>query len=88
MSLQNKIRYQQEFLSYIDYVNPNLDPRWVVVTGLDTKYSPRFYAYCLKNGQTCQIKVRKNRKGGKNNYYLVNTYEDTPFNNGWHPLYG
>jgi len=82
MSLQNKIRYQQEFLSYIDYVNPDLDPRWVVVTGLDTKYSPRFYAYCLKNGQTCQIKVRKNRKGGKNNYYLVNTYEDTPFNNG------
>lgn len=82
MSLQNKIRYQQEFLSYIDYVNPDLDPRWVVVTGLDTKYSPRFNAYCLKNGQTCQIKVRKNRKGGKNNYYLVNTYEDTPFNNG------
>lgn len=82
MSLQNKIRYQQEFLSYIDYVNPDLDPRWVVVTGLDTKYSPRFNAYCLKNGQTCQIKVRKNRKGSKNNYYLVNTYEDTPFNNG------
>lgn len=82
MSLQNKIRYQQEFLSYIDYVNPDLDPRWVVVTGLDTKYSPRFNAYCLKNGQTCQIKVRKNRKGSKHNYYLVNTYEDTPFNNG------
>lgn len=82
MSLQNKIRYQQEYLSYIDYVNPDLDPRWVVVTGLDTKYSPRFNAYCLKNGQTCQIKVRKNRKSSKHNYYLVNTYEDTPFNNG------
>lgn len=80
--LRLKIMYQQEYLSYIDYINPNADPRWVVVTNLDTRYSPRFIAYCLKNGQTCPIKVRKNRKGSKHNYYLVNTYEDTPFNNG------
>ena len=77
-----KHNYQQEYLSYIDYINPDADPRWVVVTNLDTKYSPRFMAYCLRNGQTCPIKVRKNRQGGKNNTHLVNTFENTPFKNG------
>lgn len=80
--LRLKIMYQQEYLSYIDYINPDADPRWVVVTNLDTKYSPRFMAYCLRNGQTCPIKVRKNRQGGKNNTHLVNTFENTPFKNG------
>jgi len=80
--LRLKIMYQQEYLSYIDYINPDADPRWVVVTNLDTKYSPRFMAYCLRNGQTCQIKVRKNRQGSKNNTHLVNTFENTPFKNG------
>lgn len=81
MSLQDRIRYQQEYLSYIDYINPKADIRWVAVTNLDTKYSPRFTAYCLANGQTCQIKVRKNRKG-EHLSNVVNTFEDTPFNNG------
>ena len=60
-SLENLIRYQQEYLGYIDYTNPELDSRYVVVTNLDTKYSPRFIAYCLKNGKTMELKIHSTK---------------------------
>ena len=81
MSVKEKIKYQQEYLSYIDYTDPELDLRYIVVTQLNTNYSPKFVAYCLKNGQTCTMKVRKNRSG-KHIYSWMNTFKDTPFENG------
>lgn len=80
MSLKEKIKCQQEYLSYIDYTNPNMDKRYVVVTNLDTKYSPKFVAYCLRNGQTCTFKVRKNKKG--KSFDVKTSFNDTPFENG------
>ena len=55
--LRDIVRWQIEILGYTDYVNPNLSTRYVVVTELDTTYSPKFVAYCLKNGQTCPMKI-------------------------------
>ena len=80
ISIQEKIKYQQEYLSYIDYIDPDMDVRYIVVTNLNTNYSPKFTAYCLKNGKTCQIKVRKNKKG--KNPGVVNSFSDTPFQEG------
>lgn len=80
MSIREKIKCQQEYLSYIDYINPNMDKRYVAVTNLDTKYSPKFVAYCLRNGQTCAFKVRKNKKG--KSFDVKTSFNDTPFENG------
>ncbi len=80
LPLKDKIKAQQEFLSYIDYTNPDLDSRYVVVTNLDATYSPKFNAYCLKNGKTCPMKVRKTRSGKAAVVYT--TFKEKPFENG------
>ena len=63
-TLSQKIRYEQEFLGYIDYKDNKLDKRIVVVTKVDTTYSPKLEVFCLKNGQVAEIKIhkRKNQK--------------------------
>ena len=80
MTIKEKIKAEQEFLSYISYTDPTLDKRYIVITDLDDRYSPKFTAYCLNNGATCQMKVRKNKKGKTGN--VVNSFKDTPFENG------
>ncbi len=52
----------------------------MVVTNLDTSYSPKFVAYCLKNGKTCPMKVRKTRSGKAAVIYT--TFKEQPFENG------
>ena len=80
MSVGEKIRAQQEYLSYISYTDPNMDSRYVVVTNLDTNYSPKFVAYCIKNGQSVPMKVRKNKQG--RDWHVKNSFKDTPFKEG------
>ena len=80
MGVKEKIKAQQEYLSYIDYVNPKLGKQYVVVTNLNTNYSPKFIAYCLNNGKTCPIKIRKNKKG--KDYHVKNSFKDTPIHDG------
>ena len=80
LPLKDKIKAQQEFLSYIDYIDPDLDSRYVVVTNLDTTYSPKFNAYCLKNGKICPMKVRKTRSGKAAVIYT--TFKEKPFEDG------
>jgi DNA polymerase-3 subunit alpha len=80
MSVGEKIRAQQEYLSYISYVDPNADVRDIVVTNLDTSYSPKFVAYCIKNGETCPMKVRKNKRS--HDFSVKTSFKDTPFKDG------
>lgn len=77
---KEKIKYQREYLSYVDYTDPTTDIRYIVVTDLDTRYSPKFTAYCIKNGQTCPMKVRKNKQGKTQG--VVTSFKDTPFEEG------
>jgi DNA polymerase-3 subunit alpha len=79
MSVKEKIKYQQEYLSYIDYTDPNINQNYIVVTNLNTNYSPKFTAYRLKDGKTVNLKVRKNKKG---DYNVKNSFKDTPFEDG------
>ena len=79
-SLRDQINYQREYLGYIDYVNPAFDPRIVVVTQLDTKYSPRFNAYCLKNGKSCDMKIHQKRD--RRNKAIVTAWNDMPLVEG------
>jgi DNA polymerase-3 subunit alpha len=80
MSVKEKIKYQQEYLSYIDYTDPNINQNYIVVTNLNTNYSPKFTAYRLKDGKTVNLKVRKNKKG--RDYNVKNSFKDTPFEDG------
>lgn len=80
MGVKEKIKYQKEYLSYIDYTDQTMDVRYIVVTDLDTRYSPKFTAYCIKNGQTCPMKVRKNKKGRTPG--VITSFKDMPFEEG------
>jgi len=80
-SLSQKIKYQILHLGYIEYINPEMKTtRYIAVTGLDDKYSPKFEAYCLKNGQICDMRVHK--KKGRMNKDVKTSFEDMPFENG------
>lgn len=79
ISLENLIRYQREHLGYISYTDEKLDPRLVVVTELDTKYSPRFKAYCLKNGQTCEMRIHA-KKNPRERY--ITSWSECPLHEG------
>ncbi len=66
-TIREKLEFQKKCLGYVNYTNDSLDKRLIIVTGLDTKYSPRFEAYCLNNGKTETLKIqrvpKRRRKG-------------------------
>ena len=79
LSTKERIDSQLQYLGYINFQDKSFDKRYVLVTNLDTKYSPKFIAYCLNNGITQELKVRKKPKRRQpNNVY----FEDSPFKNG------
>lgn len=53
------VKFQFDVLGYVDYINKDLDPRYTVVTELDTTYSPKFVGYSLKDGRTAELKIHK-----------------------------
>ena len=59
--LSQKIRYEQELLGYVDYKDPALSKRIIAITKLNTDWSPKFVAYCLNNGATCEMKIHKKK---------------------------
>ena len=55
------IYYQKEYLGYIQYINEEVSWRYCCVTQLDTRYSPKFSAYCLQNGNSLFMKIHKKK---------------------------
>lgn len=55
--LQQSILNKKEIFGYIDYTNDKLDKRFVMVSDIDTKYSPVMETYCLSTGTTCRCKI-------------------------------
>lgn len=79
-SLNQKIQYEISHLGYIEYTNPDLSKRYIVITDLDSQYSPKFKAYCLKNGSFCEMRIHK--KKSPRDKEVKATYADAPFENG------
>jgi DNA polymerase-3 subunit alpha len=79
-SVYQRIQWQEEFLGYIDYTDPAFNKRYFVVTQLDTTYSPKFVAYCINNGKTAEMKVRKRRN--PKDKKIVTSFTDKPFKDG------
>ena len=75
-----RIKYQQEHLGYIDYKDPSINKRYFVVLELNTKYSPRFTAYCLNNGKSCEMRAKK--KKNPRDRRVKSTFADKPFDEG------
>lgn len=55
-SLEDRVRYQMEYLGYIDIVDKRYKGYCVVVS-VDTKYSPKLELYALANGNTIPVKI-------------------------------
>ena len=79
-SIKDIVKFQQEILGYIEYTNREFDKRIVVVTKLDTTYSPKFEAFCLNNGQVAEIKIHK-RKNPKDKAIKV-SWNELPLEEG------
>lgn len=80
-SLSERLKYQINHLGYVDYVNPDIkDNRHICVTALDTTYSPKFQAYNLRTGGTCEVKVHS-RLNKRDKSYTV-SFQQLPFENG------
>lgn len=79
-TLMQKIGYQLEHLGYIDCIDESMEWRYIVVTGLNEQYSPKFNAYSISNGKTVEMKVHK--KANKRNKEVVASFDQTPFKDG------
>lgn len=80
VSLGDMTKWQIEVLGYTDYICEELPNRYVVVTELDTTYSPKFVAYCLKNGQTCAMKIHNTIP--RNDKRVKQCFSKLPVENG------
>lgn len=53
-----------------------------MVQNLDTKYSPKFTAYCISNGVSVEMRVRKKRNHKNENDKCKTSFTDKPFEDG------
>lgn len=74
------VKFQYEVLNHVDYVDESIEWRYVVVTDLNTSYSPKFNAYSISNGKVVEMKVHKAKpKFDKN---VINSFKEIPFEDG------
>jgi DNA polymerase III subunit alpha len=57
--LKEKVKYQDEFLGYIDIIDKKYSG-FCVVTNINVDYSPKISLYALANGNTIPVKIDKN----------------------------
>lgn len=62
--LQTKLQSQREYFGYIDYKNPKLDKRYVLVTDLNTRYTPVIDTISLGSGNSAKCKISKRQFEG------------------------
>ena len=77
-------QFQYQVLGYIDIEDRNLEWKYVVVTELDTKYSPKFQAYSIETGKAIEMKIHKTKpknKYSKNNN-IKTSFTEVPIVDG------
>ena len=74
------VKFQYEVLNYVDYVDESIDWRYVVITDLNTSYSPKFNAYSINNGKVVEMKVHKNKP--RFDKEVENSFNEIPFEDG------
>lgn len=80
-SIRSLIEAQQEYLGYIDYVNPKMSNQ-VLVLDMNTKYTPKLTVYSLAKGNTLDVKIKKplfnKHKISKGMMLLIKKFERKP----------
>ena len=74
------VKFQYEVLNHVDYVDESIEWRYVVVTDLNTSYSPKFNAYSISNGKIVEMKVHKAKP--KFDKSVINSFKEIPFEDG------
>ena len=74
------VKFQYEVLNYVDYIDESIDWRYVVITNLNTSYSPKFNAYSINKGKIVEMKVHKNKP--KFDKEVENSFNEIPFEDG------
>ena len=64
----------------MDYTDSSLPRNYVVVTNLNTNYSPIFDAYCLATGEVIKFKVHKTPNPHSNTKFMP--FSNMPFEDG------
>lgn len=77
IGISELIKYQLDILGYIDYVNEDIDKKYIVITSLDTTYSPKFMAYCINNGM--QIEMKAHNLSKRRDKAVGKYYQEEPF---------
>lgn len=57
--LQTLLETEINNIGYVQYKNTDLDKRYVLITGLNTKYTPRISTYSLGSGVSVECKIPK-----------------------------
>ena len=79
-SLKDIIKFQQDILGYIECSDPSFDQRIIVVTNLNTNYSPKFEGFCLKNRKVAELKIHK--KKNPKDKSIKTSWADLPLQEG------
>ena len=79
-TLTEMIKHQMNILGYVEYKNPDADPKYIVISNLNTEYSPKFKAIRLTDGKSCEMRVSKKRN--KNDKDTLMDFTTTPFEDG------
>jgi len=58
ITLRELIDYQMEFMGYVDIKDLKY-AKMILITGVDTKYSPKLSIYSLSNGKSMMVKINK-----------------------------
>jgi DNA polymerase III alpha subunit len=74
------VKFQYEVLGYTNYTDNDVEWRYVLVTNLDTAYSPKFRAYSINNGKIVEMKVHKTIN--KRDKIVKSSFKETPFEEG------
>ena len=57
--IQTRLNTEIEMIGYIQYKNPKLDKKYVLITDVNTKYTPVVMTYSLSSGAAVKCKIPK-----------------------------
>ena len=73
-------KLQYEVLGYTDLEDKDLDWRYVLVSDLNTSYSPKFGAYSFGKGKSIEMKIHK--KKPRNDKEVMMSFNELPIEDG------
>lgn len=79
-SVAAQMEWEHTYLGYIEYKDPAASPRIVMVMDVDTKFSPKINAYCIKTGETKELKIHKRRFPKRPD--IITSFFDLPVKKG------